>query len=76
MPEPDPNPQERDEETIALHQLYHEVASVIRLIEASKSPRIMLDGDIEIDWPEETMTEITTRIAARKASILTKAQAL
>jgi len=72
----DPNPQERDEETIALHQLYHEVASLIRLIEASKTPRITIDGDIQIEWPQETITEITTRIAARKASILEKAQAL
>lgn len=72
----DPNPAGRDEETIALHGLYREIADLIRLREASKAPRIVIDGDIILEWPEEIKTQITTRIAAKKASISEKVEAL
>ena len=65
----DENPNQADEETRKLHVLYRNVAHLIQLNEASKAPRILIDGDIEIAWPQEIKDQIDARIVTRMAEI-------
>ena len=60
--ETDPNPQAKDPTLRQLHELYRNVGRLIALHEASKAPRIFVDGDIEVAWPEPVKQEIEARI--------------
>lgn len=68
----DPNPQELDATTSKLHSLYHEVSQLIALNAASKAPRILIDGDIEVAWPQEVKDQIDARIVTKMAQIAGK----
>ncbi len=72
----DPNPNKIDEVTQQLHKLYREVGQLIALHEASKAPRIIVDGDIEIAWPQSVRDEIAARIITKTAAIEAKVAAL
>ena len=65
----DPNPQEIDERTKTLHNLYRDIGQLIRLEEISKTPQIVIDGDIELAWPPDVQQQVLERITARKAEI-------
>lgn len=68
----DPNPQEIGERTRQLHALYHDVGQLISLESAKQSPRILVDGDIEIAWPQDVKDQIDARIVTRMAEIAAK----
>ena len=63
----DPNPQEKDARTRLLHALYRNVGHLIALEEASKAPRILIDSDIEVAWPQAVKDQIDARIVSRIA---------
>lgn len=65
----DANPQDTDQRTRKLHALYHAISQLIALEEARKAPRILIDGDIEIAWPEFVKQQIEDRIAVKTAEI-------
>ncbi|KKN30931.1 hypothetical protein LCGC14_0829220 [marine sediment metagenome] len=65
----DPNPQEKDARTSQLHALYRDVGRLIALEEASKAPRILIDGDIEVAWPQTVKNQINARIVTKMAAI-------
>lgn len=68
----DPNPQELSIRMSLLHALYRDVSKLIALEEASKAPRILIDGDIEVAWPQEVKDQIDARIVTRMAEIVGK----
>ncbi len=57
-----PEPQREDKREIVLRELHRQTGALLALESASKCPRIVIDGDIEIQWPEAVQTEIATRI--------------
>lgn len=63
------NPQNLDERTRKLYALYRDVAHLIQLQQASKAPRILIDGNIEIAWPQEVTDQIDARMITRMAEI-------
>jgi len=68
----DPNPQELGTRMSILHAIYRDVSKLIALEEASKAPRILIDGDIEVAWPKEVIDQIDSRIVTRMAEIAGK----
>lgn len=68
----DLNPQTIDARTSQLHSLYRDVGHLIALTEASKAPRILVDGDIEVAWPQAVKDQIDARIVTRMAEIADK----
>lgn len=70
-PKPGPDPA-----TQKLHVLYRQVGQLIALHEAQKAPRILIDGDIEIAWPQNVRDEIAARIVTKTAEIEAKVAAL
>lgn len=55
--------------TSELHKLYHDVGQLIALESARKAPRILIDGDIEIAWPQDVKDQIEARIITKMAEI-------
>lgn len=55
--------------TQSLHALHHATGQLIALESASKSPRILIDGDIEVSWPDAVQSQITDRIETKMSEI-------
>ena len=68
----DPNPQDTGERTRQLHALHHATGRLIALEAASKAPRILIDGDIEIAWPESVKQKVKDRIVTKTEDIAAK----
>jgi len=62
-------PIEIDERTQKLHALHHATGQLIALESAKAGPRILIDGDIEVPWPQEVKDQIDARIVTRQAEI-------
>lgn len=55
--------------TTKLNKLYHDVGQLIALESATASPRIVIDGDIEVPWPDAVQEQIAARIKAKMGAI-------
>jgi len=62
-------PIRESERTQNLHALHHATGQLIALESASKSPRILIDGDIEVAWPEAVKQRIASRLQTRTNEI-------
>lgn len=62
-------PTQDDPRTQQLHALHHATGQLVALESASKSPRIVIDGDIEVAWPQEVKDQIDARIVTRQTEI-------
>ena len=64
-PEQEPEPKVEDPRARKLHELYHEVGQLIALESARKAPKIVIDGDIVVAWPDSVKQQIAERITTK-----------
>ncbi len=62
--------------TRELRKLHYQIGQLIVLQEANAAPRIVIDGDIEIPWPQDVKDKIAERIARKRVKIMEKVAAL
>lgn len=65
----EPIPREEDVRGQKLNALHHATGRLLQLESASKNPRILIDGDIEVPWPEDIKSQIEARIVTKMAEI-------
>lgn len=61
----EPEPKAESERTQKLHLLYATIGQLLALESAKESPRILIDGDIEVPWPDDVKNQIDARIVTK-----------